>query len=108
VRNALGAPLQSGYVQLGGKRYVLPELADGAEGLATELQGERAQVSVESLVAPPLGMKRRTQELEDFTRPLTDKGFLVKLGGGGFAPLAALPVQLHEGVHFVRGQVDGP
>jgi hypothetical protein len=110
VRNALGAPLRSGYVQLGDKRYALPELEDGAEGLATEMQGERAKVSVESLVAPPLGMKRRTHEddLKDFTRPLPDRGFVATVGGAGFSPLAAVPVQLHEGVHFVRGEVDGP
>jgi hypothetical protein len=46
--------------------------------------------------------------VEDFTQPLADKEFLVKLGGSGFSPLASLPVQLHEGVHYVRGKVDGP
>jgi hypothetical protein len=108
VQNALGAPLQFGYLQLGGKRYELPALADGAEALATQVKGERAKANVESLLQLPLGMKKRSRQLEDFTQPMQDQEFLVKLGGSGFAPLAAMKVDLHEGVHLVRGQVDGP
>jgi hypothetical protein len=108
VQNALGSPLQTGYFQFGGKRYELPWMADGAEALATEVRGEKAEATVEDLLQLPLGMKKRTRELVDFTHFLRDQEFVVTLGGNGFAPLASLPVQLHEGVHYVRGQVDGP
>jgi hypothetical protein len=54
-------------------------------------------------------MKRRARSTgPDFLRPLEEKGFLVQLGGTGFGSLAALKVELHEGVHYVRGQVDTP
>jgi hypothetical protein len=106
VQNALGAPLQSGYVQFDGKLYEVPELADGAETSVSELKGE--PMLVENLLQLPLGMKKRARELEDFTRPMRDQEFVAKLGGGGFAPLSSMQVQLHEGVHLVRGQVDAP
>ncbi|MDY7227482.1 hypothetical protein [Hyalangium rubrum] len=108
VQNALGAPIESGAIQVAGKRYLLRELADGAETLVTEVLREAVEEPIDKHVAPPVGMKRRTQELEDFTRALPDQSFVVRLGGRGFAPLASLPVEMHEGVHFVRGQVDGP
>jgi len=108
VQNALGSPLQTGYLQLGGKRYEVPSLADGAEAPATEVTGEKAQATVESLLQLPVGMKKRTREPTDFTHSLRDQEFVVTMGGSGFAPLSAMQVQLHEGVHYVRGQVDGP
>jgi hypothetical protein len=43
-----------------------------------------------------------------FGLPLQEGSFVARLGGMGFAPLATPPVQLHEGIHFVRGQVDTP
>lgn len=108
VQNALGAPLREGYLQLGSKRYIVPELADGAEGIAQEAPQALRAAAMESLMALPVGMRRRTKDLRDFTLPLRDQEFMARLGGDGFAPLSSLKVQLHEGVHFVRGQVDGP
>ncbi|HYI02476.1 hypothetical protein [Hyalangium sp.] len=105
VQNALGAPLQAGSLQLGKKRYSLPELADGAEGVATELQGEAGT----SIVHPPMSMTRRTRERRPgFQLPLRDGEFVAQLRGLGFGPLAVLKVELHEGIHYVRGQVDTP
>lgn len=108
VQNALGAPLERGYLQLGSKRYALPELADGREGSATEVPETLRKAETESLMLLPVGMRRRTKDLQDFTQPMRDREFLAQLGGDGFAPLSSLKVQLHEGAHFVRGQVDGP
>jgi hypothetical protein len=108
VQNALGASLRSGYVQLGGKRYLVPELADGAEGLASEVQAEALGRALEALLASSPPMQRRSGALEHFRTPLPEGEFLVQLEGLGFAPLAALPVELREGIHYVRGRVDEP
>ncbi len=109
VQNALGAPLQAGYVKLGEKWYSLPELADGAEGLATEVKGANREELVRGFVSPPgSGVHRSKGSVGSFALPLKEGGFVARLGGAGFAPLAALKVQLHEGVHYVRGQVDTP
>ena len=110
VQNALGAPLSPGCVWLGKKYYALPELADGAEALATAASRDapsswRARAAVREHA---LGVALRSQGGHDwqFTLPLTEGAFVAKLGGAGFAPLATLKVELHEGLHFVRGQVD--
>jgi hypothetical protein len=109
VQNALGAPLKAGYLQLEKKRYALPELADGAEGVATELEGGPRQQSLSDLVSLPAGMKRRLSGTgSDFLQPLEDRGFVAWMGGAGFGPLAGMDVELHEGIHYVRGQVDSP
>jgi hypothetical protein len=105
VQNALGAPLKTGSLQLGTKRYSLPELADGAEGVATELEGEAGT----KVVHPPTSMTRRAgEDRPDFQLPLREGEFVAQLGGLGFGPLAALKVELYEGIHYVRGQVDTP
>jgi hypothetical protein len=110
VQNALGAPLESGYVRLGKKRFLLPALADGAEGLATEVPAKTdADEAVRQFVRPPSKVATRSkEELTSFALPLKEGEFVARLGGLGFTPLAALPVQLHEGIHLVRGRVDGP
>jgi hypothetical protein len=43
-----------------------------------------------------------------FHEPLPEGGFLAKLEGPGWTFSEALPVRLHEGLHLVRGRVDGP
>jgi hypothetical protein len=54
-------------------------------------------------------MRRRVRTTgPDFLRPLEEGHFVAQMGGMGFGPLAAMKVQLHEGIHYVRGQVDTP
>jgi hypothetical protein len=109
IQNALGAPLQAGYLQLGKKRYVLPELADGAEGVATELEASLREQSIAQLVNLPLSVKRRVRgKGPEFLKPLEERDFVARIGGMGFGPLAGMKVELHEGIHYVRGQVDTP
>lgn len=109
VQNALGGPLEAGYVQLGKKLYELPALADGQEGVAVALSGDLAHDAfVRDFVRPPGGMKRRSQVNQAFHQPLEEGAFVARVGGAGFGPLASLEVELHEGVHFVRGQVETP
>ncbi|WP_224244524.1 hypothetical protein [Hyalangium gracile] len=107
VQNALGAPLQGGLVRLGKRHYALPELADGAEGMATEVPSGKE--SLGRVVSPPVRVEIRAQGIRsNFMLPLEEGDFMARLGGPGFAPLATLPAQLHEGTHFMRGQVDKP
>jgi hypothetical protein len=109
VQNALGAPIQEGYLRLGKKHYSLRELPDGAEGLATELVDVPEEKHLTELTSLPSGLSRRAKGTGlEFLRPLEERGFLVRTGGRGFGPLAGMDVELHEGVHFVRGQVDTP
>ena len=110
VQNALGAPLQAGYVRLGKKQYVLPALADGAEALATAApEGTTDAVQLEQFMSLPTGLSHRSKDASaSFELPLKEGGFVARLGGSGFSPLATLPVQLHESIHYVRGQVDTP
>ncbi|HYO57760.1 hypothetical protein [Archangium sp.] len=110
VQNALGAPLAEGYVRLGGEVWRLPALADGAEGEATPAPSSSARVSFSELVSFPEPVKRRFSRVPWHTLegPLPEGGFVAKLEGPGLAPTSTLPVELHEGLHFVHGRVDGP
>ncbi|WP_224361394.1 hypothetical protein [Hyalangium versicolor] len=109
VQNALGAPLQGGFMRVGRKEYTLPELADGAEGMAMEAHPEPGEEVVLKVVNPPSSVSRRVKgDAANFVLPLQEGEFVARLGGAGFSPLATLPVQLHEGIHYIRGQVDQP
>lgn len=110
VQNALGAALAFGAVKLEGRTYALPELADGAEGVATPAAADSAVQSVDSFLSLPEAPQRRFGfDREGLLEPLTEGGFVARLSGAGFSPAGtALPMQLHEGVHLVRGTVDGP
>ncbi len=110
VQNALGAPLTSGYVRLGGKLWQLPALADGAEGEATLAPATGDKVSFTGLVAFSEPVRRRFSRVpwHSLDEPLPEGGFAASLEGPGLLPTSALPVELHEGLHFVHGRVDGP
>ncbi|HYO70248.1 MAG TPA: hypothetical protein VEU33_29635, partial [Archangium sp.] len=110
VQNALGAPLASGYVRLGGKLWQLPALADGAEGEATLAPASEDKGSFLHVVDFPASVNRRFSRVawKTLDTPLPEGGFAAKLEGLGPLPSSALPVQLHEGLHFVQGRVDGP
>jgi hypothetical protein len=110
VRNALGAPLARGYVRLGEAVWTLPALAEGAEGVATLEPSSNAESTWPEFVSFPEPVRRRFNIVpwNVLGRSLGEGDFLVKLEGPGLVPTAALPVELHEGLHFVRGRVDGP
>ncbi|AKJ07500.1 hypothetical protein ATI61_12354 [Archangium gephyra] len=110
VQNALGAPLASGHVRLGGKLWQLPALADGAEGEATLAPATGDKVSFLQVVDFSASVNHRFSRVawRTLDEPLPEGGFAAKLGGPGLLPLSALPVELHEGLHFVRGRVDAP
>ena len=110
VQNALGTSIETGYVKQGGEVWKVVALGDGAEGMALPLPDVERESSVAGLMAftEPVTQRFAGLDWDALRRPLQDGEFLVHLGGPGWAPTAALPVELHEGRHFVRGQVDGP
>ncbi|WP_367303501.1 hypothetical protein [Corallococcus exiguus] len=104
VQNALGAPLMGGTLKLDGQLYVLPELADGAEGLAPPEEAEAGDVDLLGLEHEP---RMRFQDaVAPLIQELEDGAFVARLGGRGFTPTAALDVELDAALHVVRGQVE--
>lgn len=110
VQNALGAPLAGGYVRLGQQVWTVPALADGAEGEASLEPASAPEPLLSGFVSFPEPVGRRFNIIPSnvLGRRLEEGDFLARLEGPGLAPSAALPVELHEGLHFVRGRVDGP
>ncbi len=109
VQNALGAPLEKGYVRRGGAHYALPELEDGAEGVlgAPLPEAEVAQPADAMLVEMESVLyERLVREKTGFRADLPEGGFIVRIGGRGMTPTAAMPVELEAGMHLVRGQVE--
>jgi hypothetical protein len=102
IQNALGAPLKGGVVKLGGQLWEVPELADGAEGLATSLLPEG-----EDLMGVPHEVRNRfpgAMSLMDME--LREGDFLARLSGKGFTPTAVLDVDLDDSLHLVRGHAE--
>lgn len=109
VQNALGAPLAGGYVQLGQQVWTVPALAGGAEGEASRVPASTAPPLPEFVsFSEPVRRRFNLVPWDVLGRPLSEGDFIVKLEGPGLVPTAALPVKLHEGLHFMRGRVDGP
>jgi len=110
VRNALGAPLVEGYLRLGGKVWVVPSLADGAEVEVNRLLDSAERLTFERFARFPDIAHRRFSGVpwKEFARPLSEGHFFAKLGGLGLGPTAELPTELREGLHFMQGRVDGP
>jgi hypothetical protein len=87
---------------------VLPVLEDGAEGEASPAPSSRKEFL--EVVGFSDAVRRRFSGMpwDTLSAPLPEKGFRARLEGPGLAPTSALPVELHEGLHFVLGRVDGP
>ncbi|WP_257453269.1 hypothetical protein [Archangium lipolyticum] len=109
VQNALGAPLVAGYVELGGREWSLPALAEGAEGVATQAPASTNHSLPELLgFSEPVRHRFARVPWDTLLGPLPEGGFIAKVEGPGMAPSLALEVELHEGQHLVLGRVDGP
>ncbi|MFL5357686.1 hypothetical protein [Archangium sp.] len=110
VQNALGAPLAEGYVRLGGKVWELPALADGAEAALTSGSDSTSRKTAPQLASFFGAPERRFKNVSwsELDKPLQEGGFLARVEGPGMLPTAVLPVELHQGLHLVRGRVDGP
>ena len=110
MQNALGAPLEAGSCGSGTGASQLPALADGAEGVATRAGAgaPERRSSIQDLVGLTADRGAPLDGEAGQLRAAAGGGRLRRAAGGhGLRAHAALPVELHEGVHFVRGQVDG-
>ncbi|WP_426754959.1 hypothetical protein [Myxococcus sp. Y35] len=105
VQNALGARLEEGFILVGGQRYALPVLEDGAEGTLGEPLPEGATpVSRMLSDLEEASAVRLSAGKAHFGAPLPEGGFIAHLGGVGPAPSSAMEVELEAGIHLVRGQ----
>jgi hypothetical protein len=108
VQNALGARLAEGSVRLGGEEWVLPVLEDGAEGEASPAPSSRKAFLEVVGFSDPVRRRFSGVPWDTLSSPPPEGGFRARLEGPGLAPTSALPVELHEGLHFMLGKVDGP
>ncbi|MFP2932382.1 hypothetical protein ACLESO_45965 [Pyxidicoccus sp. 3LG] len=109
VQNALGAPLEEGFIKRGGAHYKLPALADGAEGVLGAPEVEAEMIQPMDALIQHMGTalhERLVDGKTSFRADLPEGGFAVRLAGPGPAPTSAIPVELEAGVHLVRGQVE--
>lgn len=107
VQNALGAPLEGGLLRLGGRLWRLPRLEAGAEGLALSERLSSKDV-LRPLHGGPLE-RLSARPLEVMGGPLEEGSFVAQVGGAGPGPASALRrMELHAGVHLVRGRLDTP
>lgn len=108
VQNALGATLEVGYLHLGRSWWRLPRLEEGAEAqLHSEpVADEEVEEWVEHLETKTGG--RLSGSLSVVKQPLREGFFLARVEGAGAGPVSALRLELHAGVHLVRGRVDTP
>ena len=109
VQNALGMPLEAGYVRWRGAHYQLTALEDGAEGElgAPMPKSEKFQPANALLLEleGPL-YERLVKGKSAFRMDLPEGGFIARVGGRGLTPTAAMDVELEASVHLVRGQVE--
>jgi hypothetical protein len=106
VQNALGARLEEGLLRVGGAHYRLPALDDGAEGaLAAPVPVDTEWLKLERSPLDLAGGRLLPRSV-NFTAPLPEGGFLVRVDGLGPAPTSGVPVELEEGMHLVRGRVE--
>ncbi|WP_147446844.1 hypothetical protein [Corallococcus sp. CA047B] len=108
VQNALGAAVEAGRVRFQGQLWDLPAVADGAEAKAELITSEKNVALLDLEQNHPLSLTyqpglRFPAAASALDGDLPDGDFLVRLGGRGFAPTAAVDVDLEAGVHLMRG-----
>ncbi|MCY1039926.1 hypothetical protein OV208_01245 [Corallococcus sp. bb12-1] len=108
VQNALGAAVEAGRLRFQGQLWDLPVIADGAEAKAELITSEKNVALLDLEQNHPLSLTyqpgmRFPTSARVTDGDLIDGAFLVRLGGRGFAPTAAVDVDLESGVHLVRG-----
>nr|WP_246357491.1 hypothetical protein [Pyxidicoccus fallax] len=109
VQNALGARVEAGWLRRGGAYYRLSGLEDGAEATldAPVPYGEMSHPVREQLHELSTSLwERLVNGKPGFQTDLSEGDFVVRMGGPGMAPSAAMPVELEAGVHVVRGKVE--
>ncbi|QSQ12920.1 hypothetical protein [Myxococcus landrumensis] len=108
VQNALGAPLEEGFVRMGGKLWRVPALKEGEEGEgAPESEPEEDNVA-HALVGrafEPGIQQRLWGAVQAFRADLGEGEFIARVGGPGPMPSSSMPAELNGAVHLIRGEV---
>lgn len=102
LQNGLGHRLGHVWVRVGESLYEAKEVRDGAE-VPLELD-DAVDVSQTNLAAEYRFVAAYWKPL--VMAPLFDGEFLATLDGAGFVPTGGVSMNLHEGKHVVRGEVE--
>ncbi|AGC48358.1 hypothetical protein MYSTI_07086 [Myxococcus stipitatus DSM 14675] len=108
VQNALGAPLEEGFVRLGGTLWRVPALKEGEEGTGTPEAEPEADNVAHALVSRAFeaGVERRLWgAVQSFRADLVEGEFIARVGGPGPMPSSSMPAELNGAAHLIRGEV---
>ncbi|WP_342376424.1 hypothetical protein NVS55_34710 [Myxococcus stipitatus] len=108
VQNALGAPLEEGFVRMGGTLWRVPALREGEEGTGTPEAEPEEDTVAGALVdrAFDAGIRQRLWGVvQPFRADLVEGEFIARVGGPGPMPSSSLPAQLNGAAHLIRGEV---
>ncbi|WP_338863570.1 hypothetical protein [Myxococcus stipitatus] len=108
VQNALGAPLEEGFVRLGGKLWRVPALKDGEEGTgapAAEPESSNVAHALVDRAFTPGVRQRLSGATQAFRADLREGEFIAWVGGPGPMPSSILPAELSGAAHLIRGEV---
>lgn len=102
VQNGLGHRVDAVWVKLGDELFVAKDLRDGAEvALAPDDRVDPTRLEV---IANQRFVESQWRPL--VMAPLGDGEFLASLGGQGFVSTGGVGMDLHDGRHVVRGEVE--
>ncbi|RKH12676.1 hypothetical protein D7V97_07745 [Corallococcus sp. CA053C] len=111
VQNALGAELVAGRARFQGQLWDLPAMSDGDEARAVRVPSEPKEPLSDPGTDTVLELShevglRFPSAPSVLQAELAEGDFLVRLGGRGVAPTAAVDVDLEDGMHLVRGRFE--
>ena len=102
LQNALGMKLKAVWVRVGDELFVARDVRDGAEvSLAPD-----QMVDETALELPARQRFVESQWRPLVMAPLSDGQFLASVEGAGFVATGGVAMNLHEGKHVVRGEVE--
>lgn len=102
LQNALGMRVKAVWVRVGDDLFVARDVRDGAE--VSLNPDDRVDETVLELPARQRFVESQWRPL--VMAPLSDGQFLASVEGGGFVPTGGVAMNLHEGKHVVRGEVE--
>ena len=99
---ALGMKVKAVWVRVGDDLFVARDVRDGAE--VSLKPDDRVDETALELPARQRFVESQWRPL--VMAPLSDGQFLASVEGGGFVPTGGVAMNLHEGKHVVRGEVE--
>ena len=102
LQNALGMKVKAVWVRVGDDLFVARDVRDGAE--VSLVPDDMVDETALELPARQRFVESQWRPL--VMAPLADGQFLASVEGGGFVPTGGVAMNLHEGKHVVRGEVE--